>query len=187
MVNVEAIRRQMAGHMPQSQRGTTETFGAIGLPGARGTMVEPRGYFSPMPSQMPHWRNEMLNLRALAEAAEGPAVRTSGQGEARQGEEIAARKDQDKTRRTKRRLEESDKEADRLKCQVYQVIQELHAGGKKPADILSALKADPGRMEQVRGAGLQANKKLIRAALALPGQRERDAASRRKNQDSSPP
>ena len=92
-----------------------------------------------------------------------------------------------KTRRTKRRLEESDKETDKLKLQVYHFIQRLHRDGEKPADILAKLKADGDCMEQVRQAKLQANKKLIRAALAVLGQRERDAASRRKNQDSPSP
>jgi hypothetical protein len=118
---------------------------------------------------------------------QGAAGHTGEQDAAGQAEGIAARKDREKTRRTKRRLEESNKETDKLKSQVYHFIQRLHRDGEKPANILAKLKADRDRMEQVRRAGLQANKKLIRAALVLPGQRERDAASRRKNQDSPSP
>jgi hypothetical protein len=89
-----------------------------------------------------------------------------------------------KPRTTKKRLETSDRECVKLKLQIYSYIQGLHAAGKKPAAILADLKASRDRMEQIRKAGLKADKKLVRAAINLPKQRERDR--KRKNQDSPP-
>jgi len=127
-----------------------------------------------------------LCLAGLAKLKADLSVRQAGHRKkgAGGGEGQASRGDQGKPKRAKPRLEQSEKEADKLKCQLYQFIQNLHAAGKKPADILTELKGNPDRMAQVKGAGLNAKMNLIRAALALPGQRERDA--KRKKQDSPP-
>jgi hypothetical protein len=114
----------------------------------------------------------------------GGAGSVSGRGDAEQGKGAADKKTS-KPKANKKRLEESKKESDKLKSEVYAYIQEQHRSGKKPAAILDELKASKDRMEQVRKAGLKADKKLIRAALNLPRQRERDA-QKRKKQDSPP-
>jgi len=83
---------------------------------------------------------------------------------------------------TKRPLEKSQKESDKLKLHVYTYIQTEHTAGKKPAAILASLKASQDRKEQVKRAGLELDSAMVKAALARPGQRERD--KKRKMQDS---
>ena len=85
----------------------------------------------------------------------------------------------------KKRLEESKKEIDRLKSQVYIYIQKQHDEGKKPGQILADLRGDKDRQNQVQEAGLTVGSKLVKAAIALPGQRERDKL--RKKQDTPSP
>jgi hypothetical protein len=53
------------------------------------------------------------------------------------------------------------------------------------SEILAELQASQDRKEQIKKAGLSLNRKLIKAALALPGQRERDERKRKKQE--SPP
>jgi hypothetical protein len=111
-----------------------------------------------------------------------------GQGGAGQGQGTGASRDQGgagqgRRRRTRKTLEESHKESDKLKLDLYTHIQQEHASGKKPAAILADLKANRDRKEQVAKAGLTLNKAMVRAALARLPQRERDA---RKKQDSPP-
>jgi hypothetical protein len=91
-----------------------------------------------------------------------------------------------KTKRsaTKKRLEESQKETDKLKAQLYAHIQGEHDAGKKPAAILANLKASKDWKELIARASLRLNLNLVRAAIALPRQRERD--KRRKQQESPP-
>jgi len=98
-------------------------------------------------------------------------------------------KRQGKSRTTKKRLEESQKDSAKLKLQIYTFIQEQHAAGKKPSQILTDLKASKDRKDQIAKAGLKPDKALVKRALALPGQRERDQKQRdqkRKKQDSPP-
>jgi hypothetical protein len=75
---------------------------------------------------------------------------------------------------TKKRLEDSGKESDKLKFQVYKHIQAQRADGKKPAEILADLKADKDRRKQVKEAGLKLDRAMVRAALVFFSQRERE-------------
>jgi hypothetical protein len=122
--------------------------------------------------EMPDWQ------------AEEPTAERLENNQGKEGKTGSARTNTDKPKGTKKPLEKSDKESDKLKLQVYNWIQSQHATGKKPAAILDALKADQDRREQVKQAGLKLNKALVKAALALHGQRERD--QQRKNQESPP-
>jgi hypothetical protein len=91
-------------------------------------------------------------------------------------------KDTGKRRRAggKPSLERSDPK----KFQVYQRIQRDHQPGEPYADVVSRLKEDKDFGQQVKDAGLKLTTKLVRAALAFFGQRERDAA--RKKQETDP-
>lgn len=98
------------------------------------------------------------------------------------GGAIGLRTNASRPTKGKKTLEESPKKSDNLKLQVYNHIQAEHANGKKPAAILADLKANQDRKAQVKEAGLKLDKALIKAALARPGQRERD--KKRKKQES---
>jgi hypothetical protein len=83
---------------------------------------------------------------------------------------------------TKKSLEASERGSDKLKLQVYTHIVNEHRSGKKPAQILTALRGDRNRKEQVQEAGLETNIRLVRAAIAWGNQPQRRA----KNQESPP-
>jgi hypothetical protein len=75
-------------------------------------------------------------------------------------------------------------QSDPLTFQVYQRIKQEHLPGDEYADTIDRLKADHQFTEQVKEAGLKLNSKLVKAALALFDQRERDEA--RKKQETDP-
>jgi hypothetical protein len=85
-----------------------------------------------------------------------------------------------KPRGGKRPLEETNPVA----FQVYQRIRQEHRPGRRYADTIDRLKTDHQFTEQVKEAGLKLNSKLVKAALVLFDQRERDAA--RKKQETDP-
>jgi hypothetical protein len=106
----------------------------------------------------------------------------SGRGGA-QAEGATTKKPAAKPRTGRKRLEDSTTECGKLKHEVYTYIQHQHADGKKPAAILAELKANPDRREQIEQARLKPNWRMVKAALAVLGQRERD--KKRRMQDSS--
>jgi hypothetical protein len=71
-----------------------------------------------------------------------------------------------------------------LKFQVYERIQKEHRPGAEYADTVGRLKDDKEFTEQVEDAGLKLDSKLVRKALALFDQRERNEA--RKKQETDP-
>jgi hypothetical protein len=82
-VRLKAFRVELADQMPQLRRGKAlEPFGYTHLPGCRGGMNDPPGYYSPMPLCIPAWQSEMLALRALAvEAKERLLTPKQGEGD----------------------------------------------------------------------------------------------------------
>jgi hypothetical protein len=65
---VEAYRLGLTDHLPRAcYVNNPATFGHTNFPGSKGTMFDPPGWFQPMPSQIPRWRDQILSLRALAE------------------------------------------------------------------------------------------------------------------------
>jgi hypothetical protein len=131
------------------------------------------------------WANEEASgseepRQTLAEShSEGPGTdpgrsRTGGPNGA--GAQAGA----SQQRTTKKRLENSDKESDKLRLEVYKRIRAEHDAGKKPAAILAELKANRDHKEQITQAGLKLSSAMVRAALAFFDQRERQS---RKNQD----
>jgi hypothetical protein len=109
--------------------------------------------------------------------SEGQDSRVSGQPEgtgADSGQEKAGqreRADKKKHRRGKLPLEQ----AHPLQFQVYQRIEREHLPGHNYKDIVDRLKNDRDFADQVRAAGLKLNTKLVRKALGLFDQRQREA------------
>jgi len=85
----------------------------------------------------------------------------------------------------RRPLEESTKPEDKWKSNIYTFIQSQKAAGKNRATILAELKASNDWKKQAEKAGLSLDKKMVNAALALPGQRKRDQGRKKQETPSN--
>src|SRR6516162_354458 len=92
-VYVEAVHLGLVHHLPKPGRAK-EHSGRTNMPSGPGTMWDPPGYFYPMPSCIPAWRDELLTLRELAVKEKPPRASDADRVEAEQAEGAGADSDQ---------------------------------------------------------------------------------------------
>jgi hypothetical protein len=76
-VYVEAFRLGLVPHLPKPGHAQRHS-GRTNMPSGPGTMRDPPGYYYPMPSCIPAWRDELLTLRELAVKAKPPRASVFG-------------------------------------------------------------------------------------------------------------
>jgi hypothetical protein len=105
------------------------------------------------------------------------SVRPEGTGadSDREGAEQSERADKRKRRRGKPPLEQTHP----LRFQVYQRIEREHQPGDDYKDTVDRLKGDKDFTDQVKDAEFRLNTKLVRKALALFDQRQREARKKK--------